>query len=178
VLNENFEPEEVIKDRILMLGFMGDDFEDRSWQDKFYTPLNIKYAGRTNPDMFGIVVHANIVSMILNGDYINRQSKLSGIIWAIILCLINVYYFIRIYRVLPQWYDGITKSLQLVEILVLLLVNVLLFHWFNYKTDLTLATVCIALSSDGIEIYFGVIKNIFSKEGRQEIFKKKKRVLR
>ncbi len=170
VLSRNFAPE-IITNRIVIFGYMGDSFNDPSWEDKFYTPLNKKYAGRSNPDMFGVVVHANIVSMILNRDFINCQSKASGIIWAIIICFINVYAFTAIYQRLPQWYDGITKTVQLLEVLLILTFNVLVFHFFGYKTNLVLAAIAVALAGDSLEVCYGLVKNLFSKEGRQSIFK-------
>lgn len=170
VFQEKFEPE-VIKNRVVLFGFMGDDFDDRSWEDKFFTPLNVKYAGKSNPDMFGVVVHANIISMILNQDYIGRQSKRSGIISALIICFITVIFFTWIYRRLPQWYDGLTKAIQLVIVLLIFTANVFIFHWFNYKTSLTLAIILIALTGDSLEVCYGLIKNLFSKGGRKLVFR-------
>ncbi len=74
LLTENFVPE-MIKDKIVIFGFLGEYLGDPSWDDKFYTPLNKKLAGKANPDMFGAVVHANIVSMILNEDYVDQMAE-------------------------------------------------------------------------------------------------------
>jgi CHASE2 domain-containing sensor protein len=58
--------DEYIKDifegSVVMMGGMGAYFGDPSWEDKFYTPLNSKVAGRANPDMFGLVVHCECCS--------------------------------------------------------------------------------------------------------------------
>jgi CHASE2 domain-containing sensor protein len=170
VFQLNFEPR-IIKDKIVLFGFLGEDFYDKSWKDKFYTPLNVNYAGRSNPDMYGVVIHANIISMILDEDYLYQQSRWASIMWAIILCVINVYGFMIIYHRLPQWYDGLTKTIQLIEILLLLFVTVMSFHWFNYKLELTLATAVIALAGDSLEVYKGLIMNLFTKKGRKNIFR-------
>ncbi len=170
VFQKRFKPE-LIKDKIIIFGYLGDTFSDRSWEDKFFTPLNVKYAGRSNPDMFGAVIHANIVSMILNEDYIDRQSSRSSNITAVLICFFTVYIFTWIYRRLPQWYDGLTKALQLVLVLLLLTGNVFIFHFFNYKIDVTVATIMVALSGDSLEVFYGLIKNLFSRGGRQLIFK-------
>ena len=170
VFQERFEPE-LIKGKIVLFGFLGEDFDDPSWEDKFFTPLNSKYAGKSNPDMFGLVVHANIVSMILNEDYIGKQSKLSSMIAALMICFVTVLFFTWIYRRLPQWYDGLTKAIQLLVILLLLTANVFIFHWFSYKTNLTLATILIALTGDSLEVCYGLIKNLFSSRGRKLVFR-------
>jgi hypothetical protein len=51
IASENFVPE-MIKIRLSSFGFLGEYMGDPSWDDKFYTPLNKKLAGKANPDMF------------------------------------------------------------------------------------------------------------------------------
>ncbi|QCK13974.1 hypothetical protein DCC35_04005 [Mangrovivirga cuniculi] len=166
ILEENFEPE-IIKDRIVILGYLGENILDPSWEDKYITPLNVNYAGRTNPDMFGAVIHANIISMILDEDYINEMGPAQSLIWAILLCLLNVACFMIVYYRLPDWYDGITKLIQLVEVIFLFFVIIYVFAVYNYKMHLELAIIAIALSGDMLEIYNGVIKNISTKIKRK-----------
>jgi len=170
VFQGRFTPE-IIKGKIVLFGFMGEDFNDRSWEDKFFTPLNVKYAGKSNPDMFGLVVHANIISMIINEEYIGKQSYFSSIITALLICFVTVLFFTWIYQRLPQWYDGLTKAIQIAIVLLILTANVFIFHWFNYKTSLTLATILIALTGDSLEVCYGLIKNMFSKRGRKLVFR-------
>ena len=170
VFQKRFTPD-LIKGKIVLFGFMGDDFDDRSWEDKFYTPLNAKYAGRSNPDMFGVVIHANIISMILNRDFIGKQSQFSSIIIALVICFSTVLLFTLIYKRLPQWYDGLTKTIQLFEVFLILTANIFIFHWFNYKTNLTLATIMVALAGDSLEVVYGLIKNLFTKGRRKLIFR-------
>lgn len=172
VFKRNFEPD-MIKDKIVLFGYAGASFGDTSWEDKFYTPLNLDYAGKTNPDMFGVVVHANILSMILHEDYINKMGKTTSVIWGIILCYLNVVWFSRIYNKLPKWYDGITKLAQVIEVFLLLALIIMVFYLFNYQLNLTLGIAAILLAGDSLEFYYGVIKNLFSKEDRREIFKKR-----
>ena len=152
VFEGNFVPE-VFKDKIVILGYLGEDLNDTSWEDKLYTPLNNEYAGRTNPDMYGVVVHANILSMILNGNFIDSMSERTAMIVGVVLCFLNVICFSLIYRLLPRWYDGLTKSIQLVEALILLLIVVLVFHFFSYKINLTLGIIAVLFAGDSLEVY-------------------------
>ena len=169
IFEGNFVPE-VFKDKIVILGYMGSDLSDTSWDDKLYTPLNMEYAGRTNPDMYGVVVHANILSMILNGNFIDSMSERTGLLVGVLLCLLNVVCFSLIYKLLPRWYDGLTKSIQLIEALLLLLIVVLVFHFFSYKLNLTLGIIAVLFAGDSLEVYYGVLKNLFSKEQRRLLF--------
>ncbi len=170
VLNENFVPE-MIENKIIIMGYMGSNFNDKSWQDKFYTPMNMDYAGKANPDMFGVVVHANIVSMILKGKFIEEMGSLTTIIAAVLLCFVNVFFFCIIYQRLPRWYDGLTKIIQVVEVIILFGLIVAVFYLFDYKLNLTVGIIAILLSGDSLEAYFGVIKNLFSQKGWKRLKK-------
>src|SRR5688500_4655598 len=103
VLNEEFAPE-IVKDKIVIFGFLGSYFGDPAWNDKFYTPLNKKVAGRANPDMFGVVIHANIVSMILNGDFINQLQEWQKYVIAFVFCYLNMALFFYINQMSPVWF--------------------------------------------------------------------------
>ena len=72
-----------------------------------------------------------------------------------------------VYGAMPKWYDGITKIFQLFEVLVLATLMIYLLLIYNYKADFTLAMIVIALSGDSLEVYHGVVKNLFSKERRK-----------
>lgn len=173
VFNENFIPG-MIKDKIVIFGFLGRELGDPSWGDKFYTPLNLKMAGKANPDMFGVVVHANIVSMIMNEDYIDKMDQWQEIAMAIILCLLNVALFSLIHIRLPDWYDGITKLLQLIEILLFTIIMVEVFDLYDFKLEITLSLAAIALVGDAYEIYVGVVKNLINRIKNGRLFTKKK----
>lgn len=160
VLTENFTPE-TIRDKVVIFGYLGAELGDPSWTDRFYTPLNDKLAGKANPDMFGVVVHANIVSMILHETYINSMAGWGEVVMAIIFCMLNVVLFARIMERLPLWYDGLTKLIQVIEILLLTVLMVQVFHWFSYKMDMGITLAVIALAGDTLEVYDGVIKNAF-----------------
>lgn len=148
---------ELIKDKIVIMGYMGDDFEDTSWDDKLFTPLNRQYAGKTNPDMYGPVVHANIVSMILNEDYIEVIPKWQEWAIAIIVCMLNVALFWLIHARIPDWFDGITVLLQLVQILLFSFLMIYFFNWYGFKLNLTVTLAALALVGTCFEIYVGVV---------------------
>ncbi|MGB3465907.1 MAG: CHASE2 domain-containing protein [Cyclobacteriaceae bacterium] len=169
VLFENFVPE-IVEGKIVIFCFLGEYFGDRNTrEDIFFTPLNKKYVGKTEPDMFGGVIHANIVSMILNEDYLEQMGEKTAKFWALLLGFINVFFFTIIYKSLPNWYDGITKILQLLQVLILITIMVYVLHYYNYKIDFSYAIIIILLAGDSIEVYHGVVKNLFSKRGRREL---------
>lgn len=174
VFMENFDSS-VIEDKIVIMCFMGSQLGDRlSTEDKYYTPINARYAGRSDADMFGGVIHANIVAMILNEDYVDRMSENQGFVISILILYITVVLFTLIYKTIPTWYDGTTKLIQVIVILFFMYLTIQVFDSFNYELDLTIAIVAVALSGDALEVYFGVVRNLFSKQGRKELTKIKK----
>lgn len=171
VYQGNFLPE-MIEGKIVMFCFLGNYLGDReSLEDKYYTPLNEKYIGRAFPDMYGGVVHANIISMVLDRSYINQLSEFQGIVFAIVLCFLNVALFSLIYRRLSRWYDGITKLFQLFEIGLLVFGVIYLLDFYNFKAEIGLALFAVAIAGDSLEVYYGVVKNSFTKAGRKALFK-------
>lgn len=171
VFYENFVPE-LIEGKLVLFGFLGADFGDiYNTEDKYFTPMNEKYAGRGSPDMFGVVIHANIIAMILSEDYINKLADHWEWALAVLLCFLNVWFCTWVNLRLPYWYDGITKAAILLEVLVLFFIIFRLFLDFSFKLELTVAMICIALSSDVMEFYHGILTSLMTKKGRRQIFK-------
>ncbi len=175
VLNEDFVPG-LLKDKIVILGFLGAQFGAPEWEDRLFTPLNPKIAGRANPDMFGPVIHANIVSMILNRDYVDSFSRAVEIILGVLLCYLNVLLFSYVYRTSGVWYDGVSKLIQVTEVILILFFIIQIFSSFSFKLELTYGLIALALAGDLLEIYFGVVKNLYTRAGRRLMFRKRKPV--
>lgn len=160
VLDKKFTPE-TIKDKIVIMGFMGESIGQNDWQDKFCTPLNSQYVGRTAPDMYGVVVHANIVSMILKEKYINDMPDWLNWSLSLILIFIMVWMFNWLYLNTAEWWDGISMILSLIGIILLSFFMVIVFHLYNYTFNIALASVALLLSGNLIEIYWGILKPLY-----------------
>lgn len=174
VYNQNFTPD-IIEGKIVIFCYLGNYLGDRqALEDKYYTPLNDKYVGKAHPDMFGGVVHANVLAMILNENYIDSMSDNWSYFWAFFLLYINVMLFSYIYKVMPKWYDGMTKLIQVIEAFALFTLVLIVFNTYDYKLEANLAIIAILLSGDLLELYFGVVKNLLTREGRRELTKLKR----
>ncbi|MEM6525991.1 MAG: CHASE2 domain-containing protein [Bacteroidota bacterium] len=174
VLNEDFVPG-MLKDKIVIFGFLGAYFGAPEWEDKFFTPINPKMAGRANPDMFGPVIHANIASMILNQDYVDSFTPTIDTILGVILCFLNVLWFSHIYRKYGVWYDGLTKLIQVFEVALILFLIINVFSTYSFKMELTYGLIALALAGDLLEVYYGVVRNLFSQAGRRLMFSRNKK---
>jgi CHASE2 domain-containing sensor protein len=151
----------LFKDKIVIMGFLGSDLKDTSWDDKFFTPLNKKYAGKSRPDMYGVVVHANAVSMIINEDYIDEMSEFQQILIAFFVCFLNVALFSLINKRIPHWFDGLSLLIQLTEIVLCTVLMIYVFKWVNFKLNLTYTLAALALVGTCFELYINVVKRGF-----------------
>lgn len=151
----------LVKDRIVLMGFLGKNLDDTSWDDKFFTPLNSKMAGKSRPDMYGLVVHANIVSMILNEDYINETPSWVENLVAVVFCMITVALFMLIERKIPIWFDTLSIIIQLAQIFVFSFITVFFVYWFRLKLNLTVTLAALAVVGTGFELYNSLLKRIW-----------------
>jgi CHASE2 domain-containing sensor protein len=159
VLGDEFEPN-VVKGKIIIIGFMGKELGEKAFDDKFYTPMNKNYVGKSTPDMYGVVVHANIVSMILKGDYINELNYWANFAIMIFASLLSVSLFAYFHQHLGYWYDAVTIVFQLIISAFLFMATVFAFHWYRLKIDTSIAIGLVVLSGIMVEIYYGLIQKI------------------
>jgi CHASE2 domain-containing sensor protein len=147
-----------LKGKIMLMGFLGESFEKPSLEDVFFTPLNERYAGRSYPDMHGVVIHANAISMALHDDYIDAMPLWLSICAAVGICFLNVAGLSYIFKNHSKWFGGETMIFLLFETVALVFLVVMVFSYFRYKLDLTLAMFCVALSSTVLDIYYSFVK--------------------
>jgi len=95
--------------------------------------------------MFGGVIHANIVAMILNEDYIGELADWEKYSIAILLSILTVALFIVIDEKLPVWFDAMSVLIQIFQILIISGLVVYCFATFTFKLDLSIALAVSAL---------------------------------
>lgn len=164
-----FEPENLLdstvdlrptlEGRIVLLGYIGTYSWDEPLLDRYFTPLNPRYTGRTIPDMYGVVIHANIIRMILDGHYIREIPGWLSFLLAVFFCYANVLVIHRIYRRFNQAFHGMTRILQMLEFVVIFFLIAVLFHYFRIKFDFGLGILALLLAYDIIMIYESLIRN-------------------
>lgn len=144
---------EQLANKIVLIGFCGEDENAYSMKDRHYTPLNEQYTGRSHPDMYGVIVHANIISMILDGDYIRDIPESTIYYLAIMLFLFNFFLFktlhhFNFFRSLPY-----IRFLQVIEFFIILATCIFLLINLNIKLGFTFLATCVILSFEFYEIY-------------------------
>lgn len=142
-----------MKDKIVLLGFMGLDLNTKTLEDIYFTPMNKRYAGKSFPDMYGVVIHANIISMMLSGNYITELPDWLSILISFLVCYINVYTIYNIRKKYKDWFGTYSKTYILIQSLLLLIMGVLLLHYFNFRFNITLMLVGLVITSTVNDIY-------------------------
>lgn len=158
----------LIKDKIVLLGYV--NLDPNNIEDKKFTPMNEKFAGKSNPDMNGIIVQANIISMVLDGSYIKKTPKWVAWLVAIVIGWIHMSLFIRYYLESHIWFHLVAKLAQLFSVLFFAYLGIFIFDKFEIKLDMKYSLYVIALAVDVIYFYEAFVTWLHRKYNYQTIF--------
>lgn len=150
LLTDNLDPA-AIKGKIALLAYVNIDPNDI--EDKKFTPMNEKFAGKSTPDMNGIFVHANIISMVLEKNYIKKVPLWVNILIAIIVCWLHMSFFIHYYLESHIWFHLAAKILQVASAIFFVWLGIYLFDKYRLKVDLKYSLITIVMAVDVIYFY-------------------------
>ena len=122
-LNEILERESipVLNNSIVLFGFLGNQLNDNfTIEDKHFTPLNPKFAGRSFPDMFGLVIQANILESLISNESIFVLPSWLNWILTFLCCWGLIVLGMRIGKKSPFAFDLGIKTIQLLTTIILL----------------------------------------------------------
>lgn len=132
---------------------MGRTIGEEDIEDIFYSPLNEKYIGKTNPDMFGVVIHANIINMIMTENYIDAVPFWLEFSIAVLICFVGVFMLYWAFLKFPLAYGTLSKMIQFMVWVTVLFSIIGVFYKYKIKYDTTITVVLVALAGDLVEIY-------------------------
>lgn len=158
----------LLRDKIVLVGYANSNPFDI--EDKFFTPLNKRFAGKSTPDLNGIYIHANIVSMALSDDYVTEVPKwLMGLISVLIVWL-HMAFFIKYYIEKHIWFHLVVKTVQLVSLVVCIYIGILLLSKASTQFSFTVMLGGIVLAVDVLYFYEGFAQWLKRKFGVKTIF--------
>jgi CHASE2 domain-containing sensor protein len=140
-----------IKDRIALLAYVNIDPNDI--EDKKFTPMNEKFAGKSVPDMNGILVHANIISMLLDDNYIKKVPLWVNILIAVLVCWLHMSFFVHYYLEAHIWFHLAAKIAQVASAIFFVWLGIYLFDQYRLKVDLKYSLITIVMAVDVIYFY-------------------------
>ncbi|HNR18278.1 MAG TPA: CHASE2 domain-containing protein [Chitinophagaceae bacterium] len=150
LLTGSFE-RKAIEGKIALLGYINRDPSDIL--DKKFTPMNERFAGKSRPDMNGIVAHANIISMVLGKNYIKKVPSWVNLLISIVVCWLFMSFFIRYYLENHIWFHLVAKVIQVAAVLLFAYLGIFCFDEFNIKLDMKLSLIVIIMAVDVIYFY-------------------------
>lgn len=157
------EDKSILKDKIVLIGYIGDPTGDPyDVEDKLFTPLNPVTAGKSVPDMFGIIIHANAISMLMEGDLLYRVPS----VWVWIITFLCTFFLIMWMHRLSKHYPISFRTRKQVVLLFFTIIVTGLSLWlFRHGIILNAVPIIgVTLFSLGYQFYYmHLIKYIKSK---------------
>ena len=158
--------EDYFKDKIVLIGFCG-DIQNPSLKDRYYTPLNVNPTGRSFPDMHGVVIHANIISMILDRDYIDELNIWLLYLIVFVIFMVNYLVFIRVSQARLFFNLVFIRLIQVFQFLLLFSASIWLLANQNIKLGFILIITAVILSFELFEFYIHKLKPLFGRWARK-----------
>lgn len=148
----NEDPGDYFRDKIVFIGFFKADKPD-VLEDMHFTPMNPRRGGKSFPDMYGVVIHANILEMMLGHRYVHTLCD-PGVyaITFIIIFFIDIFYIRRLSRS-RKHNHFLLFLLQFVLAIGLLYLSLLIFEWFNVELDPMPLLIAVVLSFEIFWLY-------------------------
>ena len=159
ILDTQIDLRPLLEDKIVLLGYNDPYNEECPMLDKHYTPINQQYSGRTEPDMYGVVIHANIIQMMLDRQYIFTMPGWLSILLALVYCYLNILLLEEIHERYPRLYYPIIRVLQVLEFTFLFFLLSILFYYFRIKWDFSVGMLALALYFDVVLSYESILNN-------------------
>ena len=161
----------LIRDKIVLLGYVNENPDDI--EDKKFTPMNERFFGKSIPDMNGIVVHANIISMVLDNNYIKKLPSWVNWLVAILICWLHMSFFIRYYLENHIWFHLVAKIAQLASAFIFTYLGVIMFDRYNIKLDMKMSLIVIVMAVDVIYFYEAFAVWLHKKYNYKTVFHQK-----
>jgi len=127
---------EILKGKIVLLGFFVKQ-PPLVIEDLYFSPLNEVVAGKSNPDIYGLVIHANILSMILSEDYVHLASAFFSYACAFVLTFLMMLYILKQYSKPKHPAHWKLLLVQLLIIILLFYLFLQIYNWFQFKMPIS-----------------------------------------
>lgn len=161
ILTEKITPD--LTGKIVLLGYAGSPPENPyDIEDKHFTPLNQNPLGKGTPDMYGMVVHANIANMLLQNDFFWELGIWGQGILIFICSYLASLYFIWLDKKLKISYRTVRKMVLFVFAFVFVGCCLWLFGK-NISVEPTLVVIVTIFSAGFVKYYKHLVRYVKTK---------------
>lgn len=148
-----------LKDKILLLGYAGETPNaGKLDDDRFFTPLNEQLSGRSYPDMYGLVVNANILRMGLDKDFVYVLPRWLNWILAFCFSWALIPLFVRWYVHKAVWFHLFAMLMQLFFSILFVFFTIIMYAKANVKIQSSEVLVAVLLLIDFLMFYDHLVK--------------------
>jgi CHASE2 domain-containing sensor protein len=174
-----FEPDRLMADeveldrirgKIVLLAY-SKPFDPFDIEDKKFTPLNEKFYGKSWPDMNGIFVHANVLSMVMENKFVKKVPLWGNLLLAIIVCWLHMSFFIHYYLESHIWFHLAAKIAQVMSAILFIWIGSEVYSRYHIKVEMKYTLITIALAVDVIYFYEAWAIWMHRKFGYKTVFK-------
>jgi len=161
----------MFKEKVVLVGYTGGKcLSENDMEDRYYTPVNDHFYGRSHPDMFGIGIHANILSMIRRSDYIKQIPFIGIFILSFIIVFLHMVIFSLIFIRHHLWFHVATKLFQLVSFGLILYLVFLIFQNFHILIPTKLMLLGVILSAEILSFYELIVLSFHKSLAKHSLF--------
>jgi len=158
----------IFKNKVVLMGFISGS--QYSLEDKHFTPLNKKSVGKTIPDMEGIFIHANIIQMVKNADYIKNSSAWINWMIAALLGWLHMSLFISYFIEKHIWFHLVAKIAQVLSAILFIYLGLLFYYKWDIRINLTPTFIAIILAVDVLYFYEAITAWLHKRFGYHSLF--------
>jgi CHASE2 domain-containing sensor protein len=152
-----------LKGKIVLVGYLGTPHNSPyDIEDSFFTPLNTTLAGKSTPDMKGVVVHANIIDMFLKNRFLYQTTSIQNILIASLLGYIMIVLLIILSTKNPASFM-LSKKITHLFLAILFLWSALALYKNNILLEPSKIIAIIIISVEFIGVYKILCKKLHTK---------------
>ena len=142
-----------MRDKIVVVGFLGPDLKTLVNEDLFFSPLNPQYIGKSFPDMYGCVVHSNVISMIIDDTYFYVLPDWANDILKILIIYLMLAGLNFLRYKFNLLYEPLSITLVFISLVAWFVLLIYLFNVWNIYVELTDLFFYILLAVPIFELY-------------------------
>jgi CHASE2 domain-containing sensor protein len=160
-----------IHNKIILLGFFQKN-APMLLEDMHFTPLNSKITGKSFPDMYGVAIHANILSMMLNETYLKQLPMSASYAIATLLTFCFMLFIIRQYTKTEHPHHLKLLLLQTLIVILFIYLFLVIFTYLDVKILLLPIILSLVLTVEMFGVYKSLAKWLHKKIDYKTIFSK------
>jgi CHASE2 domain-containing sensor protein len=148
------EVDHLLHKKTVMVGYLGNPHQlQPCLNDLFFTPVGFNLSTNRRPDMYGLVIHANILSMILNERYIQTTPPWIAYAMCIVVLFLHLVLFVWLYLKLQAYFQAVSLLILGLSFTLILWGAFMMFSRWHLEYPTALLLTSLALAPNILPLY-------------------------